>query len=309
MSKVIIGIDKSKSYRVYLTITTNMVEKARKAHDTSPLASAMLGRVLTATGMMGLMLKNDSEKVTVLFKGEGPAKQVIATADGAGNVKGYVANPHVNLPLKENGKLDVGEALGKGELTVIKDIGLKEPYSGKIALVSGEIAEDLTAYFYISEQQNSSVALGVMIGTDSKIAASGGFIIQMLPDFDDEAANALEEMLKTMPSITTMIAEETLKSKGKTEIGVLEDLMERIFSPLPADYKPKSIGSRDINWLCDCSKERYKKGLTTLNAKDLTEMIEEDEGAEVVCQFCKKKYHFSIEELKEIRSEVENNDN
>ena len=286
-----------------------MVEKARKAHDTTPLASAMLGRVLTATGMMGLMLKKESEKVTVLFKGEGPAKQVIATADGAGNVKGYVANPYVNLPLKENGKLDVGEALGKGELTVIKDIGLKEPYSGKIALVSGEIAEDLTAYFYISEQQNSSVALGVMIGNDTKIAASGGFIIQMLPDFENEAVDALEEMLKTMPSITTMIAEEMLKSKGKTEIGVLEGLMERIFSPLPSDYKPESIGIRDMNWFCDCSKEKYKKGLTTLSEKDLTEMIEEDEGAEVVCQFCQKQYHFDVEDLKEIRSEVENNDN
>jgi molecular chaperone Hsp33 len=309
MSKVIIGIDKSKSYRVYLTITTDMVEKARELHETTPLASATLGRVLTAAGMMGLMLKNDSDKVTILFKGEGPAKQVLATADSSGNVKGYIANPDVNLPLKENGKLDVGEAIGKGELTVIKDISLKEPYLGKIALVSGEIAEDLTAYFYISEQQNSSVALGVMIGTDTRIAASGGFIIQMLPDFDEEAVSALEEMLNTIPSITTMIAEEMLKSKGKTEIGILEDLMKRIFSSMPNEYKPETIASRNINWLCDCSKERYQQGLMTLNKDDLTEMIEEDEGAEVVCQFCKKIYHFNVEELKKIRSEVTGNDN
>ncbi|MBK5254202.1 MAG: Hsp33 family molecular chaperone HslO [Peptostreptococcaceae bacterium] len=309
MSKVIIGIDKSKSYRVYLTITTDMVEKAREVHETTPLASATLGRVLTAAGMMGLMLKNDRDKVTVIFKGEGPAKQILATADSSGNVKGYIANPDVDLPLKENGKLDVGEAIGKGELTVIKDIGLKEPYLGKIALVSGEIAEDLTAYFYISEQQNSSVALGVMIGTDTRIAASGGFIIQMLPDFDEKAVIALEEMLKTIPSVTTMIAEETLKSKGKTEIGILEGLMERVFSTMPDEYKPETISNRDINWLCDCSKARYKRGLMTLNENDLTEMIEEDGGAEVVCQFCKKIYNFDVDELKKIRSEVAGNDN
>ena len=158
MSKAMIAVDKSGSYRVYVAVTTDLVEEAVSIHDTTPVASAALGRVLTAAGLMGIMLKSDEDKLTVNFKGNGQARQILATAHGDGTVKGYIANPYVDLPLKENGKLDVGGALGEGELTVIKDLGLKEPYMGTIALVSGEIADDLTAYFYISEQQNSSVA-------------------------------------------------------------------------------------------------------------------------------------------------------
>ena len=156
MNKVLTAIDKSGSFRVYMTISTDMVQKAADIHNTTPLATAALGRVLTGAGLMGLMLKNPQDKLTVIFKGDGPAQQILATADGQGNVKGYIANPDVELPLKDNGKLDVGGSLGIGTLTVIKDLGLKEPYVGKIALVSGEIAEDLTAYYYISEQQNSA---------------------------------------------------------------------------------------------------------------------------------------------------------
>ena len=150
MNKVLTAVDTSGSFRIYVTITTQLVEKARKIHSTTPLATACLGRVLTGAGLMGLMLKNESDKLTVIFKGDGPARQILVTADGQGKVKGYIANPDVELPLKENGKLDVGGAVGIGELTVIKDLGLKEPYVGTIALVSGEIAEDLTAYYYIS---------------------------------------------------------------------------------------------------------------------------------------------------------------
>ena len=181
MNKAIIAMDKSGSFRVYLAITTSMVEDARKIHDTTPLGTAAMGRVLTAAGIMGLMMKNQKDKLTVQFKGDGPAREILATANGFGQVKGYISNPDVDLPLKSNGKLDVGNALGIGHVTVIKDMGLKEPYVGRIELVNGEIAEDLTAYFFVSEQQSSSVALGVRVDTDLSVAAAGGMIIQMLP--------------------------------------------------------------------------------------------------------------------------------
>ena len=212
MSKAYTGIDKSGSYRVYLALTTDMVEEARKIHDTTPLATAGLGRVLTGAGLMGLLLKNESDKLTVIFKGDGPAKQILATANAEGKVKGYIANPDVDLPLNERGKLDVGGSLGIGELTVIKDLGLKEPYVGTIALVDGEIADDLTAYYFISEQQNTAISLGVKVDTDYSVLAAGGLFIQMLPNFKDEAVDALEKMIADLPPITTII-EETVNAQ------------------------------------------------------------------------------------------------
>ena len=206
MNKALIAIDRSKSFRVYLTISTDLVQEAAKIHDTTPLASAGLGRVLTAAGLMGIMLKDDDNKLTLHFKGDGPARQILATAYGDGRVKGYISNPYVDLPLNDQGKLDVGGSLGVGDLTVIKDLGLKEPYTGTIALVDGEIADDLTAYFYISEQQNSSVALGVKVERDLSIGATGGMIIQMLPDAQEGAVDALEKMIGAMPPLTTLIS-------------------------------------------------------------------------------------------------------
>lgn len=206
MNKALIAIDRSKSFRVYLTISTDLVQEAAKIHDTTPLASAGLGRVLTAAGLMGIMLKDDDNKLTLHFKGDGPARQILATAYGDGRVKGYISNPYVDLPLNDQGKLDVGGSLGVGDLTVIKDLGLKEPYTGSIALVDGEIADDLTAYFYISEQQNSSVALGVKVERDLSIGAAGGMIIQMLPDAQEGAVDALEKMIGAMPPLTTLIS-------------------------------------------------------------------------------------------------------
>ena len=206
MNKALIAIDRSKSFRVYLTISTDLVQEAAKIHDTTPLASAGLGRVLTAAGLMGIMLKDNDNKLTLHFKGDGPARQILATAYGDGRVKGYISNPYVDLPLNDQGKLDVGGSLGVGDLTVIKDLGLKEPYTGTIALVDGEIADDLTAYFYISEQQNSSVALGVKVERDLSIGAAGGMIIQMLPDAQEEAVDALEKMIGAMPPLTTLIS-------------------------------------------------------------------------------------------------------
>lgn len=325
MNKALIAIDRSKSFRVYLTISTDLVQEAAKIHDTTPLASAGLGRVLTAAGLMGIMLKDDDNKLTLHFKGDGPARQILATAYGDGRVKGYISNPYVDLPLNDQGKLDVGSSLGVGDLTVIKDLGLKEPYTGTIALVDGEIADDLTAYFYISEQQNSSVALGVKVERDLSIGAAGGMIIQMLPDAQEGAVDALEKMIGAMPPLTTLIsglsgssdpeidrpaeaasaddsgqpAEETLQADAENQAASerLAALLQEIFKDVPEEYQPEILAEREIRWECDCSRERIESALLTIGRRDLTEIIEEDGEAELQCQFCCKKYHFNKDEL------------
>lgn len=325
MNKALIAIDRSKSFRVYLTISTDLVQEAAKIHDTTPLASAGLGRVLTAAGLMGIMLKDDDNKLTLHFKGDGPARQILATAYGDGRVKGYISNPYVDLPLNDQGKLDVGGSLGVGDLTVIKDLGLKEPYTGTIALVDGEIADDLTAYFYISEQQNSSVALGVKVERDLSIGAAGGMIIQMLPDAQEGAVDALEKMIGAMPPLTTLIsglsgssdpeidwpaeaasaddsgqpAGETLQADAEKQAASerLATLLQEIFKDVPEEYQPEILAEREIRWECDCSRERIESALLTIGRRDLTEIIEEDGEAELQCQFCCKKYHFNKDEL------------
>ena len=304
MSKVLTAMDRSGSFRVYLTISTDMVEEARKIHNTTPLATAGLGRVLTGAGLMGLMLKNDDEKLTLQFKGDGPAQQILATAYGDGRVKGYIANPNVDLPLRDDHHLDVGGSLGIGELTVIKDIGLKEPYVGKIALVSGEIADDLTAYYFISEQQNSSVALGVKIDRDCSVLCSGGMIIQMLPGFEEAAVDALEEMLAKMEPLTTIIERVVEKGAGKSEEGLVTDLMYDIFAEMPESYIVDKKEVRDMRWECDCCEERLEQVIMTIGAKDLKELIEEDGQAELVCQFCETKYFFDKAHLEKIYDQV-----
>ena len=300
MSKAMIAVDKSGSYRVYVTVTTDLVQEAVSIHDTTPVASAALGRVLTAAGLMGIMLKSDEDKLTVNFKGNGQARQILATAHGDGTVKGYIANPYVDLPLKENGKLDVGGALGEGELTVIKDLGLKEPYMGTIALVSGEIADDLTAYFYISEQQNSSVALGVKVERDLSIGAAGGMIIQMLPGAEEVAVDALEEMIGKMEPLTTSISRVMEETPGLSQSGIVRRLMEEIFADMPEKYRLQALEEREIRWECDCSRERMARALATIGKEDMREIIEEDGKAELQCHFCLKKYDFSRQELTEI---------
>lgn len=304
MNNVITAIDRSGSFRVYLTISTAMVEEARKIHDTTPLASAGLGRVLTGAGLMGLTLKNESDKLTVLFKGDGPAKQILATANADGSVKGYIANPYVELPLNEQGKLDVGGSLGIGELTVIKDMGMREPYVGTIALVDGEIADDLTAYYYISEQQNTAIALGVKVDTDCTIKAAGGMMIQMLPDAQEGAVAALEAMLDKLAPISTLVEEAEAASVGKSIQGTLSAMLDTIFAQMPEEYKPETLEYRNLAWCCDCSEERLEKILMTIGEKDLTDIIEEDGEAELVCQFCCKKYHFDREHLERILEAV-----
>ena len=304
MSNAYIGLDKSGSYRVYLAVTTDLVEEARRIHDTTPVATAGRGRVLTGAGIMGLMLKNESDKLTVIFKGDGPAKQILATSFADGRVKGYVANPYVDLPLNEAGKLDVGGSLGIGELTVVKDLGLREPYVGTIALVDGEIADDLTAYYYISEQQNTAISLGVKVDTDCSVMAAGGMIIQMLPNAEEGAVDALEEMLADLPPITTLVEEAAKEEEGRGEEEVLSCMMERIFGQMPEAYRVDGLEFRDLRWECDCSEERLEQVLMTIGEKDLADIIEEDGQAELVCQFCCKKYHFDKEHLERILASV-----
>ena len=305
MNKVLTAIDKSGSFRVYLTISTDLVQTAADIKKTTPLATAALGRVLTGAGLMGLLLKNPQDKVTVIFKGEGPAKQILATADGEGRVKGYIANPDVDLPLKENGKLDVGGSLGEGTLTVIKDLGLKEPYIGKISLVSGEIAEDLTSYYYISEQQNSAISLGVKIERDLTVGCAGGMIIQMLPDASEEAVDNLEKLIGKMEPITTLIDRVCgAEACGETDEEKVSLLAEEIFKEMPEPFQLEILGIKEIQWQCDCSEERLEKALMTIGAGDLTEIIEEDGEAELVCQFCLKKYHFDKDHLLRILASI-----
>lgn len=303
MNKAVIAMDKSKSYRVYLAITTKMVEEARNIHNTTPLSTAAMGRVLTGAGLMGLLLKNGSDKLTLQVKGEGPAGQILATANGDGKVKGYISNTKLDLPLAE-GKFDVGGSIGIGNITVIKDLGLKEPYVGKIDLVTGEIADDLTAYFFISEQQSSAVALGEKIDTDGKVLAAGGMIIQMLPDADTKAIDELEVMLDKMPPLSRLIEDMVKDSKGKTEEAILAYLLGEIFKDLNVDYQPEILEYRNIEWHCDCNVERIEKVIISIGEKDLKEIIEEDGQAELVCQFCEKKYHFDKAQLEDLLLEA-----
>ncbi|MEG0292467.1 MAG: Hsp33 family molecular chaperone HslO [Anaerovoracaceae bacterium] len=304
MSKVLIGVDKSGSYRVYLTITTDMVEEARNIHMMTPLATAGLGRVLTATGLMSIMLKGQRDRMTVIFRGDGPAKQILASGYADGRIKGYISNPDVDLPLTKEGKLDVGGSLGIGELTVIKDLGLKDPYHGSIALVSGEIADDLTAYYFISEQQNTSIGLGVKINKDKSVLAAGGMFVQMIPGAEDEAITELEKMIEDMPPLTSIIEETMNNGSGKTEEGLLVDLMDRIFGSLSEEYKPEVLEYKDIVLECDCSEERMAQALMTIGKKDLEEIVREDGQAELSCHFCGSKYTFEKELLEEMLSKM-----
>lgn len=300
MNKVMTAIDGSGSFRVYLTDSTQLVRKAAQIHHTTPLATAGLGRVLTAAGLMGLMLKGEKDKLTLIFKGSGPARQILATADGSGNVKGYIANPDADLPLKENGKLDVGGSLGEGELTVIKDLGIKEPYVGTVSLVSGEIAEDLASYYYISEQQNTAVALGVKVEKDLSVGCAAGMIIQLLPEAEEEAVEALEAVVGSMGPITSIAENARRKDPQKAA----ELMADEIFGDIPDRFALRELEMKEMDWNCDCSEERLEKVLMTIGEKDLQEIIEEDGAAELVCQFCLKKYHFDKAHLERILENI-----
>lgn len=304
-AKVYIGVDKSKSYRVHLTITTGIVNEARLIHKTSPLATAALGRVLSITGIMSLELKGEKNSISLVFKGDGPARQILATGYGDGRIKGYISNPDVELPLNDKGKLDVGGALGRGELYVTKDLGLKDTYVGMTELVSGEIAEDVTSYFLHSEQKFTSVALGVKIGKDKRVLAAGGILIEVLPDAKDEAIDELENLVLSMKPITTYIEETILESGSVSEEEKLNLLIEKIFLDIDEEYKPELLDYRDIVLHCDCSRERIEKALMTIGKQEMENIIREDKKAELSCHFCNKKYFFDKEDLEKIEKLME----
>ena len=272
--------------RVFAATTKNLVEEARQRHNTSPVATAALGRLLTAGAMMGAMQKGDNDKLTLQIKCSGPIGELTVTADAKANVKGFVENPDVMLPPSKAGKLDVGGALDMGVLSVIKDMGLKEPYVGQTHLVSGEIAEDLTYYFATSEQVNSSVALGVLMDKNNTVRQAGGFILQLMPFAEEAVIVQLEENLKNLPSVTTML-ERGETPESMLDI-VLNGLEHEILDKIPTKFE------------CDCSKEKVEKALISVGQKDIQEMIDDCKPIELKCHFCNTAYTFNIPELKAI---------
>lgn len=278
------------SIRAFAAISTNTVEKARQIHQTTPVASAALGRMLTAAAMMGAMLKSEKDLITLQITGDGPLKGVLVTSDSKSNVKGYVVNPDVDIPLKADGKLNVGGAIGNGSLRVIKDIGLKEPYSGSIELVSGEIADDITYYFAKSEQVPSSVGLGVLVDTNLTIKHSGGFIIQLMPDAPEDVIDKLEKKLLTIPYITDML------NSGLDAEKILETIL--------GDFGLEILDKTGMDYKCSCNRQRVEQAIVSLGKKELAKIIEEDKKASLTCQFCNKVYEFNEEELKKLLVEA-----
>lgn len=286
--KLVRGSSMGGEIRVLAAVTTELVNEAQRIHHTYPAATAALGRLLTGAALMGAAgLKNESDSMTVQIKGEGEIKNLVAVSDCLSRVRGYISNPYVDRPLNDKGKLDVGGAIGGGFLSVVRDLGLKEPYAGQVPLVSGEIAEDLTYYYAKSEQIPTSVALGVLVDTDNTVIASGGFMIQMLPGATDEMAKKLEGILKELPLVTTMIRD------GMSA----EDILFRVTDGFPMICENNTVTPK---YECKCSKERMEKALISVGKDALTELIEEQGQAELTCQFCDNKYLFNKQELTEL---------
>ena len=272
--------------RAFAAVTTQMVETAREHHNTSPVATAALGRLLTAGAMMGSMMKGEKDVLTLQIKAGGPLQGITVTADSQGNVKGYVGNPDVCILANSKGKLDVAGAVGPGFLTVIKDMGLKEPYSGQVMLQTCEIAEDLTYYFATSEQVPSAVGLGVLMNKNNTVRQAGGFIVQLMPFAEEEVISRLEQNVQKINSVTNLLEE------GHTP----ESLLEKVLEGFDVQINEKM----DTRFRCNCSKERVAKALISIGRKELNEMIQEGKPIEMNCHFCNTNYNFTVEELKEI---------
>lgn len=275
--------------RAFAATTRDLVEHARVAHNTSPVATAALGRLLTAGSMMGVMMKGDKDLLTLQIKAGGPLEGITVTADSKGNVKGYVGNPNVVLHANAQGKLDVAGAVGVGFMNVIKDIGMKEPYVGQTVLQTSEIAEDLTYYFATSEQVPSSVGLGVLMEKDNTVKQAGGFIIQLMPFTEEAVISRLEENLKKVTSVTSLLEE------GRTP----ESLLELLLEGFDIEFNDRI----PTQFYCNCSKERVERALISIGKKDIQEMIDEGKEIEMNCHFCNKNYTFTVEELKRILKE------
>ena len=272
--------------RAFFITDRDTVESLRKAHNTSPVVTAALGRLATGALMMGVDMKDKGESVTLKIESDGPIKGMTVVADPEGNVKGYPVEPLVIIPANSRGKLDVGGAVGKGSLSVIKDMGLKEPYTGQVPLISGEIAEDLTYYFAASEQIPSSVALGVLMNKENTVRQAGGFMIQLMPGADEDVLSRLEERLASMKSVTACLDE----GMGPREI------MELLLS----DMEPEINEKIPVRFRCGCSRERMEAAIISIGRKDLRSLIDEGEPVEAVCHFCGTKYRFEVEELKKL---------
>ncbi len=288
---IVRGTAANGQIRCFAITSRETVEEAKQRHGTSPVMTAALGRLLSAGAMMGAMMKGEKDLLTLQIQGDGPGRGLTVTADAFGNVKGYPQNPCVLLPANERGKLDVGGAMGKGVLTVIQDIGLKEPYSGQVELVSGEIAEDLTYYFAASEQTPSSVALGVLMNKDNTVAEAGGYIIQLMPGTEERVIASLEDKLTQIAPVTTLLHE------GLTPEGILQKILGDFSLNLAEEKIP-------VRFYCNCSKERVSKALISLGKKELKQMIEDREPIEVNCHFCNTSYAFSPAEMQEMYEEM-----
>ena len=278
------GLVNSKNCRVFACQTTNLLEEARKDHDLWPTASAALGRMMSATLMMAALNKNN-EKMTVTINGGGPIGTMMAVTCGDGHIKGFVGDPHVHYTYNDTGHLAVGVAVGtQGSLQVIRDMGLKEPFCGTVPLQTGEIGDDFSYYFMASEQTPSVVSVGVLVEETNEILASGGFIIQLLPEATEEDIAYIEDKIKNIPPVSQLLDE------GHTP----EEILKMIFEDV------EILDTQDLSFECDCSKEKMEEALSTLHTKDLEDMINEDHGCEITCQFCNAHYQFSEDELKEI---------
>ncbi|MFL2101091.1 Hsp33 family molecular chaperone HslO [Desemzia sp. FAM 23991] len=274
--------------RVFTIDATDTIAEAQRRHDTWSASSAALGRTMVGALLLGVMVKGD-EKVTVKVEGNGPAGHIIADSNGRGTVKGYIANPKVSLPLNEKGKIDVRGAVGtEGTLTVTKDLGLKEPFAGQVPLISGELAEDFTYYMATSEQTPSAIGLSVLVDTDESIKAAGGFMIQVMPGATEETIAAVEKAVAEIPMVSRLM------ENGETP--------EEILNRLMGEGNAKILEKMPIAFECDCSKERFAGAIVSLGNKEIDDMITEDHGAEAVCHFCGNKYHFSVEDLEELKA-------
>lgn len=276
------------SVRAFAISSTHLVAEARERHKTLPVVTAALGRLLSAGAIMGSMMKGDKDIVTISLKGDGPAGYITVTADSHGHVKGFPGNPNVDIPRKYAGKLDVGAAVGRGLLTVSYDFGLKEPYSGQVEIQTGEIAEDLAYYFTVSEQLPSAVGLGIMVDTDSSVKHAGGFIVQLLPDAPEDVIELLEKKLANLEPVTTMM------EQGMAP----EDMLLHIFEGVDIEFTER----HDVEFYCDCSKEKVKRALDAINDKDLQDIVNDGEDIEVKCYFCNTAYKFSIADIKDMLS-------
>lgn len=279
----------NRQIRAFAITSRNMVETARKHHNTSPVATAALGRLLTGGAMMGVMMKGENDMLTLMMKGDGPIQGVTVTADSKGNVKGYVGNPNVLIPANYAGKLDVGAAIGYGTLTVIKDMGLKEPYSSQVPLGTSEVAEDLTYYFATSEQVPSAVGLGVLMSKDNTVRQAGGFIVQLMPFAEDDVVDKLEKRISNITSVTDML------EKGMTP----EDILKEVMGDMEVEFTDKI----ETGFQCNCNREKIVKVLSGISKKDLDEIINDGKEIEVKCDFCNTAYKFSVEELKILRKQ------